>query len=1193
MAPTSIFHIVTRGAAGEFTFQKIADPAPPFGLNRSPPHHFTLRLKDFPPNLSDLLIVGSTASADIGLFSRSKTPLTSEKPADKVSGVFTMTEMSDDSRRAQLPVSDDMTDTSPIGIALDLSSKNKVVKPIPSDEMDESPTPVPGLLVLNNEGVLAAWWIIYSESIRQGTIYPSLVAANDTQQPMRVAPSQPTPAPQNSVFGAAVSKPAFGQSSFGTPSSQASAFGSFKLTTAPAFGSTSFGAGSASAFGSASGLNKAPSPWGTPATGSSTISAPALSGPAFGSASTPGSTGVAFGNSALPGNRTSPWGTATSKTTGTAFGQPSGLGLGTASVFGSGSGASTFGSPGSSTVPASGGFASFANKGGFAAASTGGGSVFGSSKPTSGFSAPTSSLGMESSTSFSGIGNKPDENSGGLFGTNGFTLGTTFKADGTAKDDRPKPASGFGSSFFGNGFGSALGDATKQPISKSPEVPEADMESEESSFTQQPDQKLISAGEIQPKKQQAPTSTTPASTPAPPKFGFQAAVPPVKGGLFGTPLAPAPSISTGFSFGPPVVAEEKKTVAATPTTTSFPPAAPQTPKVKQEPVEESSKIPEAPLPPDTTSKSSYAAGDSSLSSSEADAPLPPDFIAAATPIPAESIFPVLPAETKKIEPTRADLIPPSDVPGGPEEEEDSGFSTEDEVHSEFSGSGVDVTKDLSPSSENHRTPGFTPQSSFGGHKIRSDGPHAQISRPAQAGSSRSLFGEIAGNNAPVLAPPKQPLASPRSPSPVRTAIPPRIVRPDTSRSVSAPGIASQLLSSSRMSTGPSSTYILTLEQKKADERRQAETKAKKESDESQALIDEEDESIQKYLDSAITGTKQLDEFVAHQDYVGSADRDSIPAQVEAVYRDINSMIDTLGINSRALRSFIKGHTEQYKDPSRSREDLESDEEWCLVEVENLSSIIEKDLSKELEYGRVREVAVKVELCKGLERDLAKLRAKHDDIKMFVSMQNNPEQMALIRSQPLSAEQATQQHDLRRDFTKFQKLLAEAEEGSTMLRAKLASQSSNSRASTGPTVEAVVRTIMKMTTMAEKRSGDIDVLENQMRKLRMSSVTSNGSREGSPFTTPAKSSTRNPPTSSTYGLFYTPDSVKETPNRFNASVSSITSHGRGSPLRKKLSGFTDEDKQRIMNGATRRKEVTDKLKAALQKSGTRMRLMDDE
>jgi len=70
-------------------------------------------------------------------------------------------------------------------------------------------------------------------------------------------------------------------------------------------------------------------------------------------------------------------------------------------------------------------------------------------------------------------------------------------------------------------------------------------------------------------------------------------------------------------------------------------------------------------------------------------------------------------------------------------------------------------------------------------------------------------------------------------------------------------------------------------------------------------------------------------------------------------------------------------------------------------------------------------------------------------------------------------------------------------------------------------------------------------------------------------------------------------VKETPNRFNASVSSITSHGRGSPLRKKLSGFTDEDKQRIMNGATRRKEVTDKLKAALQKSGTRMRLMDDE
>src|SRR6187402_3202578 len=108
-APSSSFYLVTRQhqQPSNFLFQKLPDPAGPFGLNRSPPHHFLLRLKDFLPNLQDLLIVASTASADVGLFSRSKIPLTGDKPADKVTGVFTMTEMSDDSRRAQLPMTGD------------------------------------------------------------------------------------------------------------------------------------------------------------------------------------------------------------------------------------------------------------------------------------------------------------------------------------------------------------------------------------------------------------------------------------------------------------------------------------------------------------------------------------------------------------------------------------------------------------------------------------------------------------------------------------------------------------------------------------------------------------------------------------------------------------------------------------------------------------------------------------------------------------------------------------------------------------------------------------------------------------------------------------------------------------------------------------------------------------------------------
>jgi nucleoporin NUP159 len=229
--------------------------------------------------------------------------------------------------------------------------------------------------------------------------------------------------------------------------------------------------------------------------------------------------------------------------------------------------------------------------------------------------------------------------------------------------------------------------------------------------------------------------------------------------------------------------------------------------------------------------------------------------------------------------------------------------------------------------------------------------------------------------------------------------------------------------------------------------------------------------------------------------------------------------------------------------------------------------------------------------------LTKLRAKHEDIKTLLASYSDPENAAIARSQPLTAEQAVQQHDLRRDFTRFQKLLNEAEEGLTLLRTKLASQgNTNSNATAGPTVEAVMRTIMKMTNMAEKRSGDIDVLENHMRKLRLSSTTSNGSREGSPFATPAsKASMRGAPgTSSTYCAFYTPNSVKETPQGFHASFASSThSYGRGTPPRRKLSGFSEEDKQRLKANATRKKAVIDRLRKALEKSGVRVQPMDSD
>ena len=78
-----------------------------------------------------------------------------------------------------------------------------------------------------------------------------------------------------------------------------------------------------------------------------------------------------------------------------------------------------------------------------------------------------------------------------------------------------------------------------------------------------------------------------------------------------------------------------------------------------------------------------------------------------------------------------------------------------------------------------------------------------------------------------------------------------------------------------------------------------------------------------------------------------------------------------------------------------------------------------------------------------------------------------------------------------------------EEGVLELKTKLATASGGRRGGTVPTVEAVENTIRKMTLMAEERSGDVDVLEQQMRRLGMS--TDGDSRPGSSRRPPRGSS----------------------------------------------------------------------------------------
>lgn len=1137
------------------------------------------RLKDFPPNLSDAVVVASTASTDIGLVTRSKTPLTVNFPAEKITNVFTTTSMADDSRRAQMPFTEELTDTSPIGVALDLSSKDKVKRPLPKEDFDESPAPLPALMVLNNEGILATWWVVYAESIRQGTTYPGLAIAGGSE-----AQRQPQAPRQLSPFAAPTSQPtsAFGQSSFG----QSSAPGSFGVITAnkPAasvFGSSSTSAPGMSGFGTPSGLGAKQSPWGTTASNNTMASstAPAFGQPAFGSSTPLGnsSQNVTFGMAGGIGNRTSVWGGASSGTaaaSGSAFGQVGGLGMRT-SPFGTASTGSPFGSTSAaanSSTPSSGGFASFAAKSsGFMAAGTSSTpSVFGKSTTGDSFGS-----GMDTDTPF-GQTPKKDEAPKSHFGSGGgFTLGSTFKSDGTAANDAPKPTGNAASSMFGSGFGSALGET--RPEASAPQTKDDEMNDEDDNTPAENDR-------VTPVEED---TTTPIATPAPPKL-FPQSAPPAPSALFGTqaqsktsPAEVQSSKPTSLTFGKPTpittTADEtppkledrpRPSIETSPKIKAEPQsdeddisplneeeaappegfdlhveATPSRPDTPETAVPPGSKTPEDPLPPVSTSKDTYAPGDSSNSSkaSTVEIPLPPDF---------------LPHHQSHKSTPHGDEAAPEEQRRLPSDGEDEELDDE--------GSGVDVAKEIGQ---------MSPESSFGAVPDKSPvgDLFSKVRRQEDPPKGRPLFGEVIGKtSAPFLPPPGKAQTSPRSPSPVRSIITSDSLRPDTSRSVSAPGPFKALThhrNKINQVAVPPKPQPSTAEIQRQERERLIAERTKRASEEGQDLSDREDEQVREELASEVAGTKQLDTFLAHQDYIGNINKPGIPGQIEKVYRDINSMIDTLGLNARSLKAFTKGHTEMFQQGGRSRKDLE-DPNWCLVEIAELNHI-ESELSHQLATGCLQDVQGRLSTCRDLQKSLSSLRHQRADLTRAIETLTSPTQTSSALSAPLTLEQSTQQHSLRKKFMHFQQILAQAEADTTMLRAKLASSEGphNSKGAPPlrkPTVDAVTKTIMKMTSMVEQKSGDIDVLAMQMRGLRFGSAAEG---DASPKRPASKKGMR--------------DGHATKPERA----------ARGTPRKGVDADVTAADVQARRTKIQKRREVKRVVREAYEREGMRVRALD--
>ena len=655
------------------------------------------------------------------------------------------------------------------------------------------------------------------------------------------------------------------------------------------------------------------------------------------------------------------------------------------------------------------------------------------------------------------------------------------------------------------------------------------------------------------------------------------------------------------------------------------------------PVTERAASPEAPLPPESTSKTTFAPGDSSNSSKSSaeeapatEPPLPPD------PSPAKSKLNVVENAGASESPAPASPALTASTARSADQHESSEGSKAD---LDDEGSGVDVGQEISSPSATNRSPKISPESSFGTPKSPIGGLFSNAQIKQEGDRQKPLFGEVGRSSVPVFPQPSKTQQSPRSPSPVRQTshLVADSLRPDNSRSVSAPGpfkaIVNRKLATNQLVVAPRENHPLPDEQRKQEEQRILAERAKRIAEEEQDLSDDEDEQIRQELLAPVEPSLTLDPFLAHQDYVGKIDKPGIPGQIEKVYRDINSMIDTLGLNARSLAAFVKGHSDSSDDGDHDEDYPELDEadDWCLGDLRKLKDV-ENELAEDLHTHRFENVQHLISGCRDIRSDSATLRHRRADLTRAIENRLTDQSDAKLLA-PLSLEQMSQQQGLRKHFLHFQKLLATAEEELTVLRAKLASCDSTSsfsskdqypQAMRKPTVEAVTKTILKMTSMVEKKSGDIDVLELQLRNLGLldqrptSSQSYRGSREGSPLSSSIHALTgtnsRTSPSSMAKGTKgrlqkharNSPGhSPRNSPLRHSAAPNSSKS-----PLRNSINSFTtatteegdeeeheteeyqDDEIQLLKEKMQRRKVINQTIREVFEKQGPRIRALDD-
>ena len=1170
--------LVTR-QGDQFKFQKLAvEPTFPGLAARAPPHYFVSRLRKYEPNLNDTLFISNSISSDIGVIVHSKSALSKDSNNDIDS--YSLVTMEEDSRKAAMPSSmaDDMSDTDPIviGMEIDLSSKEPVKRPIPKEEgLEQTNVPLPALIVLNHEGALAAWWFVNNASILQNQDYQGMhmstaqltehFAARKTTGTAAASPATPVfgqtgfNSPGVSTMGAAQTSPwsssqpgaKFGQSSFGNPS---------------------FGTPSAPTFGSPAPLRSAQSPFASAGGGSDA--------PIFGQKGNQGD------------SPSKPGGFQAFATQNAASSSP----------FGNVNKIAETNLFGSSKQTQTKSFSSFSqgqsNNWGFGQQDSHDGS-----KPTTLLQQPSTGSTITIGSSFSSV-NAPSTSFGGGKSSwatpslsnntsDGLKTKSTSKEDEDADMDMDKKADDvFDAGISSLGLGKQHKDDSKPSVETIDDAKPEDVAAKEESSK--------SAESLEPEKE-----TQPEAAPLPPDLSVPKDGPPktpekesnqepqtiskqkpereLKQRPEHEPeqkpeeepnqkseqepeqqpvIKPTDSTDpTTYAPLPVSVNKELETTSRTPEKSSEEAEGSQNSSQKEE-INLVSEAPASSGSPkqDDIKKTSAAtaaadtepAREEDLQSSSTTTALPespkeeikltsevmglpePSMQEDAKPNPA---LPALLESPKQKEPTYTSNEP-QEITESPLKE-----NAKEEEHEEISPVGsepeiIEAEKSIPASPTKSFTSDFNDTNDL--HRA---GTWPRQKSPVQPTPTKPLFGEQTptgtfsfdgrtpqGSTPSAMVQPPvffhRPDQSPRSPSPVRQQPPHgrRIASP-TRRSGSglspqrspAPPPQERTVSSPAPSTTatprPQHQYRPSSLQHQITPTRSSpvpvETPKPERVPSPAPSVDftaaeDAERRVHEGLESPVKPTTTLKAFTARIDYVNNLSGKSEASQIERLYRDGNSIIDSLAVNARTLREFIQGHEELYKEGERDVEDLEGEhhDSWTMDEIDHLRLLV-KGQAERLNANGPVDVKGTISELRDLQIATREMRTKIPnfasqiaDVRASVDGDYDTGRTGRPRAK-LSAQQAAVLRDLRREHSNVQTLLAQAEDSTSLLRAKLVAHEAQNvelQAASVPTYEAVISTITKMTRMIEEKRSNVDVLEAQLKKMKKIGVWREGSED---------------------------------------------------------------------------------------------------